>query len=402
MLLYAILFVTGGAVLALELLASRIMTPYFGVSLYIWTGILSITLVALALGYWAGGRLAAGRAGRAPRRERLAQLYALMPAIAALGIVAACLVYPHLFATLAAADLVAGAFAAVPRAAVRAARRRLGDESAAGRHRARPRRSARGGRRRGQGFLREHDRIGRRRAGDRVRADPVREQLLRGARRRARARAGLAGGGDLVTDPAHARAASSAIVAGAAALFSGRAAVAGGRLHRAHVAGAARGQLLAHRGELPVAVRHGQDTAQRGGSGHRPLRPHVFPGRPRPEHRAVRRAIAFLLHLRAGSPGARLPPAHEIGARAGTGRRHGPDAPRRPRRGGRSRRDRSRLARRRHALLRLPAGAGTRAPRRRPHVSARAAAAATTWWSSTSSTATERRTTSSRATSSAT
>jgi predicted membrane-bound spermidine synthase len=112
MLLYAILFVTGGAVLALELLASRIMTPYFGVSLYIWTGILSITLVALAAGYWAGGRLAAGRADRAPRRERLAQLYALMPAIAALGIVAACLVYPHLFATLASADLVAGSFAA--------------------------------------------------------------------------------------------------------------------------------------------------------------------------------------------------------------------------------------------------------------------------------------------------
>ena len=112
MLLYAILFVTGGAALALELIASRIMTPYFGVSLYIWTGILSITLVALAVGYWAGGRLAAGRPGRAPRRERLAQLYALMPAVAALGIVVACLVYPYLFATLAAADVVAGAFAA--------------------------------------------------------------------------------------------------------------------------------------------------------------------------------------------------------------------------------------------------------------------------------------------------
>jgi len=112
MLLYAILFVTGGAVLALELLASRIMTPYFGVSLYIWTGILSITLVALALGYWAGGRLAAGHRGRAARRERLLQLYALMPAVAALGVVAACLVYPYLFATLASADVVAGAFAA--------------------------------------------------------------------------------------------------------------------------------------------------------------------------------------------------------------------------------------------------------------------------------------------------
>ena len=46
MMLKSIVFVTGGAILALELLASRIMTPYFGVSLYIWTGILSITLVA--------------------------------------------------------------------------------------------------------------------------------------------------------------------------------------------------------------------------------------------------------------------------------------------------------------------------------------------------------------------
>jgi hypothetical protein len=55
-LLYAIIFITGAAILALELLASRILTPYFGVSIFIWTGILSITLVALAAGYWAGGR----------------------------------------------------------------------------------------------------------------------------------------------------------------------------------------------------------------------------------------------------------------------------------------------------------------------------------------------------------
>ncbi|MCC7483588.1 MAG: fused MFS/spermidine synthase [Burkholderiales bacterium] len=109
MFLHSILFVTGAAVLSLELLASRIMTPYFGVSLYIWTGILSITLIALALGYWLGGRLAGARP---PRLERLVELYALMPAVAALGIVAACLAYPHLFGALAAADLVAGAFAA--------------------------------------------------------------------------------------------------------------------------------------------------------------------------------------------------------------------------------------------------------------------------------------------------
>jgi hypothetical protein len=81
-MLHAILFVTGGAVLALELLASRVMTPYFGVSLYIWTGILSITLVALALGYWAGGLLAAGRPRRTLSPDALTRLFFTMPAAA--------------------------------------------------------------------------------------------------------------------------------------------------------------------------------------------------------------------------------------------------------------------------------------------------------------------------------
>ena len=108
---YAIIFVTGGATLALELLASRVMTPYFGVSLYIWTGILSITLVALALGYWWGGRLAAALA-RAPRPDRLYTTFLLMPALSALSLVIVCLVYPHVFPLLAQLDLVLGAFVA--------------------------------------------------------------------------------------------------------------------------------------------------------------------------------------------------------------------------------------------------------------------------------------------------
>src|SRR5512134_2455134 len=110
MILYAILFLSGASVLALELLASRIMTPYFGVSLYIWTGILSITLIALALGYWAGGRFAAGR--RAGNIARLTLLFGLMPAAASFAIAAACLAYPWLFPKLAGADLVLGAFLA--------------------------------------------------------------------------------------------------------------------------------------------------------------------------------------------------------------------------------------------------------------------------------------------------
>jgi spermidine synthase len=109
--LYAIIFVTGGATLALELLASRVMTPYFGVSLYIWTGILSITLVALAAGYWAGGRVAAIFSAGA-RSERLYTVFMLMPALSALSLVGACLMYPHVFPLLAAGDLVAGSFIA--------------------------------------------------------------------------------------------------------------------------------------------------------------------------------------------------------------------------------------------------------------------------------------------------
>ncbi|MBX3661061.1 MAG: fused MFS/spermidine synthase [Burkholderiales bacterium] len=107
---FALIFISGGAILALELLASRIMTPYFGVSLYIWTGILSITLVSLALGYWWGGRLAAGTPQ--PAEKRIGFLFGIMPALAGIAIVAACLAYPLLFHPLARWSLSGGAFAA--------------------------------------------------------------------------------------------------------------------------------------------------------------------------------------------------------------------------------------------------------------------------------------------------
>jgi len=107
---FALIFISGGAILALELLASRIMTPYFGVSLYIWTGILSITLVSLALGYWWGGRLAGGRQPATDRK--LGLLFAIMPGLAGIAIVAACLLYPYAFLPLARWSLIGGAFAA--------------------------------------------------------------------------------------------------------------------------------------------------------------------------------------------------------------------------------------------------------------------------------------------------
>ncbi len=101
----ALIFATGAATLSLELLASRIMTPYFGVSLYIWAGILSITLTFLAVGYYLGGRLSQRFEG-----ERLEALFLAAPAVSALSIALAIALYPILFPLLSNVDLVLGSF----------------------------------------------------------------------------------------------------------------------------------------------------------------------------------------------------------------------------------------------------------------------------------------------------
>lgn len=51
-------FVSGAVIMVVELLGSRIIGPSFGVSLFIWTSLITVTLVSLALGYWLGGKLA--------------------------------------------------------------------------------------------------------------------------------------------------------------------------------------------------------------------------------------------------------------------------------------------------------------------------------------------------------
>ena len=54
----AVVFVSAAAVLVLEIIAGRILAPYVGVSLQTFTGIIGTVLAAIALGAWAGGRLA--------------------------------------------------------------------------------------------------------------------------------------------------------------------------------------------------------------------------------------------------------------------------------------------------------------------------------------------------------
>jgi MFS family permease len=45
----------GALVMVIEVLGSRVIGPFFGVSLFVWTSLITVTLVALALGYALGG-----------------------------------------------------------------------------------------------------------------------------------------------------------------------------------------------------------------------------------------------------------------------------------------------------------------------------------------------------------
>lgn len=53
-----VVFVTSASVLILEILAGRLLAPYLGVSLEVFTGIIGVILAGIALGAWAGGRAA--------------------------------------------------------------------------------------------------------------------------------------------------------------------------------------------------------------------------------------------------------------------------------------------------------------------------------------------------------
>ena len=48
----------GGLIMVIEVLGSRVIGPFFGVSLFVWTSIIAVTLITLALGYAIGGLLA--------------------------------------------------------------------------------------------------------------------------------------------------------------------------------------------------------------------------------------------------------------------------------------------------------------------------------------------------------
>jgi len=70
LLIYFAVIVSGASVLAIEMLGTRILGPFYGVSLYLWSALISVTLAALSLGYSIGGRWA----DRGPTLGRFAML----------------------------------------------------------------------------------------------------------------------------------------------------------------------------------------------------------------------------------------------------------------------------------------------------------------------------------------
>jgi spermidine synthase len=67
--LYGTAGICGAAIMIVQILGAKMVAPFLGTSHFVWTAQIAVTLLALALGYYVGGRLA-------DRSQRLGQVYA--------------------------------------------------------------------------------------------------------------------------------------------------------------------------------------------------------------------------------------------------------------------------------------------------------------------------------------
>lgn len=56
-------FICGAVVMIFELVGSRVLGPYFGTSIFVWTSLIGIILGSLSLGYYLGGKMADKKPG---------------------------------------------------------------------------------------------------------------------------------------------------------------------------------------------------------------------------------------------------------------------------------------------------------------------------------------------------
>ncbi len=50
--------ICGAVVMVFELVGSRVLAPYIGTSIYVWTSLIGVILGSLSLGYYFGGKIA--------------------------------------------------------------------------------------------------------------------------------------------------------------------------------------------------------------------------------------------------------------------------------------------------------------------------------------------------------
>jgi spermidine synthase len=56
--LEVVVFTSGAVVMIIEIVGSRVLAPYLGTSVFVWTSLIGIILGSLSIGYWYGGKLA--------------------------------------------------------------------------------------------------------------------------------------------------------------------------------------------------------------------------------------------------------------------------------------------------------------------------------------------------------
>jgi spermidine synthase len=78
-MLNVVVFTCGAALMALELVAARVLAPALGNSIFVWGSVIASVMVALSLGYWLGGQIA----------DRFGASRTLAPVIAAAGLLTA-------------------------------------------------------------------------------------------------------------------------------------------------------------------------------------------------------------------------------------------------------------------------------------------------------------------------
>jgi spermidine synthase len=78
--LYITAALTGAAIMIIEILGAKMLSPFIGLSHFVWTAQIAVTLVALACGYYVGGKLA-------DRSQKLERLYWAILAAAAYMVV---------------------------------------------------------------------------------------------------------------------------------------------------------------------------------------------------------------------------------------------------------------------------------------------------------------------------